>query len=124
MVRAHPKLLAEGFNEVVFSDSLCQLLPFLQRLGDARNADLGLDGGDGLGDYGFDVALPCPHGDGFTGYPWAPAYSVTCLAHALNGDLDDGEDMVCSVHGGFDDADQELDDHAGEVLRETAGSVR
>ncbi|MFD9270690.1 AAA family ATPase [Streptomyces goshikiensis] len=50
MVRSHPKLLAEGFNEVVFSDSLCQLLPCLQRLGDARNADLGLDGGDGPGE--------------------------------------------------------------------------
>ncbi|MFG2417129.1 hypothetical protein [Streptomyces goshikiensis] len=50
MVRSHPNLLAEGFNEVVFSDSLCQLLPCLQRLGDAWNADLGLDGGDGLGE--------------------------------------------------------------------------
>nr|MDT0521309.1 ATP-binding protein [Streptomyces sp. DSM 41633] len=177
MVRSHPKLLAEGFNEVVFSDSLCQLLPYLKRLGDARNADLGLDGGDGLGemllvrrvfgeeilplwrwkpgstaaggdrvaeirlgqqyltmafrtnvdgegDYGFDVALPCPHDDECTGYAWAPAYSVTCLARALNGGLDDSEDIVCSIHGGFDDADQELDEHAGEVLRETAGSVR
>ncbi|MGW6883164.1 AAA family ATPase [Streptomyces goshikiensis] len=26
MVRSHPKLLAEGFNDVFFSDSLCQLL--------------------------------------------------------------------------------------------------
>ncbi|WP_327310055.1 ATP-binding protein (plasmid) [Streptomyces sp. NBC_01298] len=177
MVRSHPKLLAEGFNEVVFSDSLCQLLPFLQRLGDARNADLGLDGGDGLGemllvrrvfgeeilplwrwkpgskaadgdrvaeirlgqqyltlalrknvdgegDYGFDVALPCPHDDECTGRAWAPAYSVTCLARALNGDLDDSEDIVCSVHGGFDGADQELGEHADEVLRESVGSAR
>ncbi|MCX4784476.1 ATP-binding protein [Streptomyces sp. NBC_01264] len=177
MVRSHPKLLAEGFNEVVFSDSLCQLLPFLQRLGDARNAYLRLDGGDGLGemllvrrvfgeeilplwrwkpgstaadgdrvaeirlgqqyltlalrknvdgegDYGFDVALPCPHDDECTGRAWAPAYSVTCLARALNGDLDDSEDIVCSVHGGFDGADQELGEHADEVLRESVGSTR
>ncbi|MGW6876217.1 AAA family ATPase [Streptomyces xanthophaeus] len=177
MVRSHPKLLAEGFNEVFFSDSLCQLLPFLQRLGDARQAELGLDGGDGLGemllvrrvfgaevlplwrwkpgstaaggdrvaeirlgqqyltlafrpnvdgqgDYGFDVALPCPHDDECTGYAWAPAYSVTCLARALAGELDDSEDIVCSVHGGLDDADQEHDDHADEALRETAGSAR
>ncbi|MFJ6053641.1 AAA family ATPase [Streptomyces sp. NPDC092307] len=177
MVRSHPKLLSEGFNEVVFSDSLCQLLPFLQRLGDARNTDLGLDGGNGLGelllvrrvfgeeilplwrwkpgstaaggdrvaeirlgqqyltlafrpnvdgegDYGFDVALPCPHDDECTGYAWAPAYSVSCLARALSGELDDSEDIVCSVHGGLDDADQELDEHADGVLRETAGSAR
>uniref|UniRef100_UPI002F914B87 hypothetical protein n=1 Tax=Streptomyces sp. NBC_00998 TaxID=2903712 RepID=UPI002F914B87 len=76
------------------------------------------------GDYGFDVALPCPHDDECTGWAWAPAYSVSCLARALNGDLDDSEDIVCSVHGGFDDADQELDEYADEVPRETAGSVR
>ncbi|MER7826933.1 ATP-binding protein [Streptomyces sp. NPDC096097] len=177
MVRSHPKLLAEGFNEVHFSDSLCQLQPYLQRLGDARQADLGLDGGDGLGemllvrrvfgaevlplwrwkpgstaaggdrvaeirlgqqyltlafrpnvdgqgDYGFDVALPCPHDDECTGWAWAPAYSVACLARALAGELDDSEDIVCSVHGGLDDADQEPDGPADEALRETAGSAR
>ncbi|MFB7781886.1 AAA family ATPase [Streptomyces vinaceus] len=177
MVRSHPKLLAESFNEVVFSESLCQLLPFFQRLGDARQADLGLDGGDGLGemllvrrvfgeevlplwrwkpgskaagsdrvaeirlgpqyltlafrtdvdgqgDYGFDVALPCPHDDECTGYAWAPACGVTCLARALAGELDDSEDIVCSVHGGLDGVDQEHDDHADGALRESAGSAR
>ncbi|WP_329316626.1 AAA family ATPase [Streptomyces sp. NBC_01278] len=167
MVRSHPKLLAEGFNEVVFSDSLCQLLPYLQRLGDAQNADLGLDGGDGLGelllvrrvfgaevlplwrwkpgstaadgdrvaeirlgqqyltlafrtnvdgegDYGFDVALPCPHDDECTGYAWAPANNVTCLARALAGDLDDSEDIICTVHGPNTSHDQ--DDVLAEAM--------
>ncbi|WP_437097431.1 hypothetical protein [Streptomyces sp. enrichment culture] len=50
MVHSHPTLLAEGFNEVVFADSLPQLLPYLQRLSETRTADLGLDGGEGLGD--------------------------------------------------------------------------
>ncbi|MFJ3860373.1 hypothetical protein ACIPRL_29575 [Streptomyces sp. NPDC090085] len=165
MVRSHPKLLAEGFNEVLFSDSLCQLQPYLQRLGDARQADLGLDGDDGLGemllvrrvfgaevlplwrwkpgskaaggdrvaeirgqqyltpafrpnidgqgDYGFDVALPCPHGDECTGWAWAPAYSVTCLAQAIAGELDDSEDIICTVHGPDTGHDQD-DDHDGQ----------
>ncbi|MFJ7209512.1 AAA family ATPase [Streptomyces sp. NPDC098789] len=177
MVRSHPKLLAEGFNEVVFSDSLCQLLPFLQRLGDARNTDLGLDGSaglgqmllvrrvfgeeilplwrwrpgsmaaggdrvaeirlgqqyltlalrtdvDGEGDIGFDVRVPCPHDNECTGRAWAPAYSITCLARALAGQLDDSEDIVCSVHGAFDGAGQELDEHDGIAIRESAGSAR
>ncbi|MFD5413476.1 hypothetical protein [Streptomyces nojiriensis] len=52
------------------------------------------------GDYGFDVALPCPHDDDeCTGYAWATAYSITCLARALAGELDDSEDIVCTVHG-------------------------
>ncbi|MEU8622797.1 ATP-binding protein [Streptomyces sp. NPDC048623] len=152
MVDSHRTLKAEGFAEVVFSDSLCRLLPFLERLSGARQADLGLDGGDGLGDLnlvarmfgeeivplwrwkpgsdiadgdrvaeirlgqqyltlalrtdvdgegdvGFDVAVPCPHDDECTGRAWAPAYSVTCLFRALNGDLDNDEDIVCTVHG-------------------------
>ncbi|MFF3015514.1 AAA family ATPase [Streptomyces sp. NPDC057939] len=171
MLRSHPKLLAEGFNGVLFSESLRQLLPFLQRLGDARQADLGLDGGDGLGemllvrrvfgeeilplwrwkpgsttadgdrvaeirlgrqyltlafrtnvdgegDYGFDVALPCPHDDECTSYAWAPGYSVTCLARALAGDLDDSEDIVCTVHGSNTGHDQ--DDEAQEQLHSEA----
>lgn len=50
MVHAHPSLTAEGFNHVVFADSLYRLLPYLRRLSETRNADLGLDGSDGLGD--------------------------------------------------------------------------
>ncbi|MET7695647.1 hypothetical protein ABZT06_48635 [Streptomyces sp. NPDC005483] len=50
MLRSYPNLAAEGFDEVVFSDSLHRLLPYLKRLSEARAADLGLDGGDGLGD--------------------------------------------------------------------------
>lgn len=177
MVDSHRTLKSEGFPEIVFSDSLCRLLPYLERLGEKRTADLGLDGGDGLGDLllvrrvfgeeilplwrwrdgsdiadgdrvaeirlgqqrltlalrtdvdgegdiGFDVLVPCPHDDQCTAHAWAPAYSVTCLFRALNGDLDDDEDSVCTLHGGFDNADQEPDDHAAEMLRETAGSAR
>nr|AJV88393.1 ATP/GTP-binding protein [Streptomyces drozdowiczii] len=38
-----------------------------------------------------------------------PAYSVTCLFRALNGDLDGDEDIVCTVHGpnGDDQDDDE-----------------
>ncbi|MDQ1033079.1 hypothetical protein QF035_010661 [Streptomyces umbrinus] len=171
MVHSHPALRAEGFNAVVFADSLLRLLPFLERLSGVRTADLGLDGGNGLGDLllvrrtfgpeivplwrwnpgskaaggdrvaeirlgqmyltlalrtdvdgegdlGFDVMLPCPHDDECTGYAWAPAYSVTCLFRALNGELDGHEDIVCTVHGAFDDVDEEADDHALEESRE------
>ena len=177
MVHAHPTLLSEGFNDVVFAASLYRLLPYLERLSEAWTADLGLDGGDGLGDLllvrrvfgpeilplwrwkpgsdvaggdrvaeirlgqqyltlalrhdidgagdiGFDVMLPCPHDAECTGYAWAPAYSITCLFRALNGYLDTSEDLVCTVHGGVDDVDQEADDHALQALHETAESVR
>jgi predicted kinase len=76
---------------------------------------------DGEGDYGFDVMVPCPHDDECSGYAWAPAYSITCLFRALNGDLDGSEDIVCTVHGGADDVDQEADDHAQQALHEIAG---
>ncbi|MDQ1022601.1 hypothetical protein QF035_000183 [Streptomyces umbrinus] len=73
---------------------------------------------DGEGDIGLNVMLPCPHDDECTGYAWAPAYSVTCLFRALNGELDGHEDIVCTVHGALDDVDQEADDHALEESRE------
>ncbi|MER8226038.1 ATP-binding protein [Streptomyces sp. NPDC094143] len=60
---------------------------------------------DGEGELGFDVMLPCPHDEECTGYAWAPAYSVTCLFRALSGDLDDGDDIVCTVHGDVDTID-------------------
>lgn len=50
MVDSYRGLKAEGFPEVVYSDSLSRLLPFLERLSETRQADLGLDDGDGLGD--------------------------------------------------------------------------
>ncbi|NEC92977.1 hypothetical protein G3I71_46275 [Streptomyces sp. SID12501] len=50
MVDSYWTLKAEGFPEVVFSDGLCRLLPYLERLGAKRTADLGLDSGGGLGD--------------------------------------------------------------------------
>ncbi|MCX5388399.1 ATP-binding protein [Streptomyces sp. NBC_00083] len=173
MVDSHRTLKAEGFPEVVFSDSLYRLLPFLERLSGTRQADLGLDGSDGLGelnlvrrtfgeeilplwrwkpgsnvaggdrvaeirlgqmyltlalrtdvdgegDVGFDVMVPCPDDDECTGYAWVPAYSVTCLFRALNGDLDDDEDIVCTVHGPNNDDDQDDDPDGRADLEEQA----
>ncbi|WMC91005.1 ATP-binding protein [Streptomyces rochei] len=50
MVASHQRLAAEGFNTVVFADALYRLEPFLQRLSQVREADLGRDGSEGLGD--------------------------------------------------------------------------
>ncbi|MFF4393650.1 AAA family ATPase [Streptomyces sp. NPDC001552] len=177
MVSSHISLASEGFAEVIMADSLSRLLPYLERLGDKRTADLGLDGGDGLGelllvrrtfgeeilplwrwrdgsdiadgdrvaeirlgqqcltlafrtnvdgegDYGFDVLVPCPHNDQCTAHAWAPAYSVVCLFRALNGDLDDDEDSICTLHGPMTAVDQEPEDHAAVALHETVGSAR
>lgn len=174
MVHSHQSLAAEGFNTVVFADALERLVPFLGRLSQAREADLGRDGSEGLGDlllvrrffgpeilplwrwqpgsdlvtgrdrvaeirlgqqsltlafrddvdgegdFGFDVLLPCPFDPECDGQAWAPAYSVSCLHRALTGELDRDEDIVCTVHGGFDDVDQEADDHALQQLAEVA----
>lgn len=177
MLSSHISLASEGFAEVIMADSLSRLLPYLERLGAKRTADLGLDGGDGLGDLllvrrtfgeeilplwrwrdgsdiadgdrvaeirlgqrclilalrtdvdgegdvGFDVLVPCPHNDQCTAHAWAPAYSVVCLFRALNGDLDDDEDSVCTLHGPMNAVDQEPEDHTAEELHETAGSTR
>ncbi|MGN5392469.1 AAA family ATPase [Streptomyces sp. JL7001] len=166
MFASRRTLKSEGFPEIVYSDSLCRLAPYLERLSETRQADLGLDDGDGLGDLllprrvfgedilplwqwkpgsniadgdrvaeirlgqqyltltlrtdvdgegdvGFDVAVPCPHDDECTGRAWAPAYSVTCLFRALKGDLDDDEDIVCTVHGPNTGPDPD-DDHDGQ----------
>ncbi|MFF9854255.1 hypothetical protein [Streptomyces litmocidini] len=163
-VHSHQRLAAEGFNTIAFADALDRLEPYLRRLRETRQADLGLDGGhdlghlllvrrffgeeilpmwrwkddtatsggdrvgeiclggqfltlalrldvDGEGDIGFDVALPCPFDPECSATAWAPAYSVTCLYRALTGDLDHRDDIVCDLHGGYDDADQEADDH-------------
>ncbi|MFD5898642.1 AAA family ATPase [Streptomyces sp. NPDC060366] len=50
MVNSHRALKAEGFPEIVFSDSLYRLEPLLRRLSAVREADLGRDGNTGLGD--------------------------------------------------------------------------
>lgn len=163
MVHSHPSLIAEGFSQVTFASNLYRLLPHLQRLSESRNADLGHDGSDGLGDLllprrtfgpeilplwrwepianlaggdrvaeirlgqqyltlalrtdidgdmGFDVLLPCPIDPECEGFAWAPAVSINSLYQALSGDTDSDEDIVCTVHGGFNDVDQEPDDHA------------
>ncbi|MGW5679309.1 AAA family ATPase [Streptomyces sp. NPDC003860] len=164
-VHAHQSLAAEGFNTIVFADALYRLEPFLKRLSQVREADLGRDGSDGLGDlwlarrffgpeilplwqwrpgsdlvtgrdrvaeirlgqqsltlalredvdgegdYGFDVLLPCPADPECDGQAWAPAYSVTDLHKALTGAMDSDPEIVCTVHGGPGDVDQEADDH-------------
>ncbi|MFB7811561.1 AAA family ATPase [Streptomyces virginiae] len=50
MFASRRTLKSEGFPEIVYSDSLCRLAPYLERLSETRQADLGLDDGDGLGD--------------------------------------------------------------------------
>ncbi|MFD7532250.1 AAA family ATPase [Streptomyces sp. NPDC059849] len=178
MFAARRTLKSEGFPEIVYSDSLYRLLPYLERLSETRQADLGLDGGaglgdlnlvrrvfgeeilplwqwrpgsavaggdrtaeirlgqqcltlalrtdvDGEGDVGFDVMVPCPHDDECIGYAWVPAYSVTCLFRALNGDLDGDEDIVCTAHGPHSDDDQD-DDPEGraDLEQQYADAVR
>ncbi|MFI1312804.1 AAA family ATPase [Streptomyces albidoflavus] len=49
MVHSHQRLAAEGFDTVVFADALYRLEPFLKRLSQVREADLGHDGSEGLG---------------------------------------------------------------------------
>ncbi|WP_412080821.1 hypothetical protein [Streptomyces sp. SCL15-4] len=57
--------------------------------------------------------------------PGCPPYSVTCLYRALNGDLDDDEDIVCTVHGPNTDEDQEDDPEGGADLEvQYADAVR
>ncbi|MGW1776248.1 AAA family ATPase [Streptomyces sp. NPDC002104] len=165
MVHSHQRLAAEGFNTIVFADALHRLEPFLGRLSKVREADLGRDGSDGLGDlwlarrffgpeilplwrwrpgsdlvtgrdrvaelrlgqqyltlalredvdgegdFGFDVLLPCPVDPECDGQAWAPAYAVTDLHKALTGAMDNDPEIVCTVHGGLDDVDQEADDY-------------
>ncbi|MDX2557606.1 ATP-binding protein [Streptomyces stelliscabiei] len=50
MTYSHQQLAAEGFNTIVFAGNLHRLEPFLARLSAAREADLGRDGSEGLGD--------------------------------------------------------------------------
>lgn len=49
MLHSHQQLAAEGFNTIVFADNLHRLEPFLKRLSQAREGDLGCDGSEGLG---------------------------------------------------------------------------
>ncbi|WP_097973395.1 hypothetical protein [Streptomyces sp. gb14] len=62
---------------------------------------------DGESDFGFDVALPCPCDPECNGQAWAPAYSVTDLHKALAGAMDNGTEIVCTVHGGPADVDHD-----------------
>jgi predicted kinase len=50
MVHSHPNLHSEGFNDVVFSDTLYRLEPFLSQVSDIRIRELGTGGSDGWGD--------------------------------------------------------------------------
>ncbi|MFJ7201046.1 MULTISPECIES: hypothetical protein [unclassified Streptomyces] len=49
-VAAFPGLRGEGFDHVVFADSIHRLEPLLKRASDTRRAELGWDGHEGLGD--------------------------------------------------------------------------
>ncbi|MFF4021029.1 AAA family ATPase [Streptomyces sp. NPDC001843] len=49
MVHSHQRLAAEGFSTTVFVDTLYRLEPFLERLSQAREAELGRDGSTGFG---------------------------------------------------------------------------
>ncbi|MFD8217573.1 hypothetical protein ACFV2U_28620 [Streptomyces sp. NPDC059697] len=64
-------------------------------------------------------------------------HSISRLHRALTGELDNAPDILCTVHGGFDDVGQEVDDRAPdddpqeaptaqglEAIRETNGSLR
>lgn len=81
------------------------------RLGEQHLTLAGQGDVDGEGDFGFDVLLPCPFDPECAGQTWAPVYSITDLYKALTGAMDSDPDIVCTVHGGFDDFDQEADDH-------------
>lgn len=73
---------------------------------------------DGAGDFGFDVALPCPFDDECPGRAWAPAYSVTDLYRALTGAMDNDPDIVCTVHADrVDDQDDDPDSLADLVAQ-------
>ncbi|MFJ3762530.1 AAA family ATPase [Streptomyces sp. NPDC090080] len=50
MVDAWPGLPAEGFDHVIVAENLYRLETMLKPLSDARRADLGWDGSEGLGD--------------------------------------------------------------------------
>jgi hypothetical protein len=50
MVDAWFGLPGQGFDHVVVAENLYRLQPLLQRLSDARRAELGWDDGEGLGD--------------------------------------------------------------------------
>ncbi|MDW8807554.1 ATP-binding protein [Streptomyces scabiei] len=50
MVDAWPGLPGEGFDHVVVAENINRLQPLLQRLSDARRAELGWNDGEGLGD--------------------------------------------------------------------------
>ncbi|KUO09808.1 hypothetical protein [Streptomyces sp. DSM 15324] len=47
-VHSHQSLRGEGLNKVL-AENLYRLEPFLRRLSETRDTDLGLDGSDGLG---------------------------------------------------------------------------
>ncbi|MFF3967910.1 AAA family ATPase [Streptomyces griseorubiginosus] len=49
-VHSHQRLTAEGFNTIVFADALYRLEPFLKRLSQVKEAELGRDGSEGLND--------------------------------------------------------------------------
>ena len=108
-------MAVEARSNVAGGDRVAEIRLGQQYLALALRTDV-----DGEGDYGFDVMVPCPHDDECTGRAWVPAYSVTCLFRVLNGDLDDDEDIVCTVHGPNNGDDQDDDPDGRADLEEQA----
>ncbi|MGW3060638.1 AAA family ATPase [Streptomyces goshikiensis] len=108
-VAAFPGLRAEGFDHVVFGDSIHRLEPLLQRASDTRRADLGWDGHDGLGDlllvrrfFGADVlplwrwreGSPLAAGDRVGEIRLGPDRLVLALRTDVDGEGDLGFDLL------------------------------
>ncbi|KIF72819.1 ATP/GTP-binding protein [Streptomyces sp. 150FB] len=106
---AFPGLRDEGFDHVVFADTIHRLEPLLQRASDTRRADLGWDGHDGLGDlllvrrvFGADVLplwrwrdnSPLAGGDRVGEIRLGPDRLVLALRTDIGGEGDLGFDLL------------------------------
>lgn len=117
-VAAFPSLRGEGFDHVVFADNIHRLEQLLQRASDTRRADLGWDGGDGLGDlllvrrfFGAEVLplwrwrdnSPLADGDRVGEIRLGPDRLVLSLRTDVDGEGDFGFDLLVGCP--YDDCD-------------------